>query len=232
MKPAVIVFPGSNCDRDVQVALAAAAGAEPLMVWHGETDFPDVDLIVVPGGFSYGDYLRSGAMAAHSPVMREVVARAGRGVPVLGICNGFQILAEAGLLPGVLMRNASLRFVCRDVWLRIENADSPFTAGWQNGQVIRIPVAHHDGNYFADDDTLDRLENDGRIAFRYCSHEGNPTGEPTDNPNGSARDIAGIFNETRRVLGMMPHPERLAEEALGGTDGKAMFEGLSEALTG
>ncbi|MHA1108559.1 MAG: phosphoribosylformylglycinamidine synthase subunit PurQ [Alphaproteobacteria bacterium] len=228
MKAAVIVFPGSNCDRDVQVALAAAAGAEPLMVWHGETDFPDVDLIVVPGGFSYGDYLRSGAMAAHSPVMREVVARAGRGVPVLGICNGFQILAEAGLLPGVLMRNASLRFVCRDVWLRVENADSPFTAGWRNGQVIRIPVAHHDGNYFADDDTLDRLENDGRIAFRYCSHEDESGG----NPNGSARDIAGIFNETRRVLGMMPHPERLADNALGGDDGRAMFDALASALPG
>ncbi len=230
MKPAVIVFPGSNCDRDVQVALGASAGAEPLMVWHGETDFPDVDLIVVPGGFSYGDYLRSGAMAAHSPVMREVVARAGRGVPVLGICNGFQILAEAGLLPGVLMRNASLRFVCRDVWLRVESADSPFTAGWTQGEVIRVPVAHHDGNYFADDETLDALEGEGRVAFRYCSPQGECGGG--GNPNGSARDIAGIFDPTRRVLGMMPHPERLADTALGGDDGRAMFDALAAALPG
>ena len=227
MKSAVIVFPGSNCDRDVQVALAAGTGTDPLMVWHGEADFPDVDLIVIPGGFSYGDYLRSGAMAAHSPAMREVVARAGRGVPVLGICNGFQILAEAGLLPGVLMRNASLRFVCRDVWLRVEGGNSLFTAGWTPGQVIRIPVAHHDGNYFADDETLDRLEGDGRVAFRYCSPEG--ASDPTCNPNGSARDIAGILNETGRVLGMMPHPERLADMGLGGNDGCAMFDALATA---
>ena len=230
MKSAVIVFPGSNCDRDVAVALAASAGTAPVMVWHGEADFPAVDLIVVPGGFSYGDYLRSGAMAAHSPVMGEVVARAGRGVPVLGICNGFQILAEAGLLPGVLMPNASLRFVCRDVWLRIEQTASPFTRGWQPGQTIRIPVAHQDGNYFADAATLDALEDDGRIAFRYCSPDG--AVDAAANPNGSARNIAGVFNPTRNVLGMMPHPERLADAALGGSDGRAMFDALAAALAG
>jgi phosphoribosylformylglycinamidine synthase len=230
MKSAVIVFPGSNCDRDVKVALAASGGAEPVMVWHADADFPTVDLIVVPGGFSYGDYLRSGAMAAHSPVMREVAARAGRGVAVIGICNGFQILAECGLLPGALLRNAGLRFVCRDVWLRVETADTPFTRNYAAGQVVRIPIAHHDGNYVADEATLKRLEDDGRIAFRYTTQSGEVTDEA--NPNGSARNIAGILNEDGNVLGMMPHPERLAEEALGGTDGKAMFEGLSEALAG
>ena len=228
MKSAVIVFPGSNCDRDVQVALAAASGHEPDMVWHGDTNIPAVDLIVVPGGFSYGDYLRSGAMAAHSPAMREVAARTKAGVPVLGICNGFQILAETGLLPGALMRNAGLKFVCRDVWLKVENNASPFTTGYQAGQVLRIPIAHHDGNYFADPATLDRLEGDGRVAFRYCDADGNVGG--TANPNGSARDIAGIFNETRTVLGMMPHPERLAEALLGGEDGRAMFDGLMREL--
>jgi phosphoribosylformylglycinamidine synthase len=228
MKPAVIVFPGSNCDRDVQMALRASAGVEPLMVWHRETNFPAVDLIVVPGGFSYGDYLRCGAMAAHSPVMREVVARAKGGVPVLGICNGFQILCEAGLLPGVLMRNARLKFVCRDVFLRVETIDTPFTAAYAQGQVLRIPIAHAEGNYFADAATLDRLEGDGRIAFRYCDPAGAATGAA--NPNGSMRNIAGILNETRTVLGMMPHPERLAEPALGGSDGKAMFDALSRTL--
>ncbi len=227
MKSAVIVFPGSNCDRDVEVALAASAGTAPLMVWHGESEFPEVDLIVIPGGFSYGDYLRSGAMGAHSAAMGEVVARARRGVPVLGICNGFQILAEAGLLPGVLMRNASLKFVCRDVRLRVDAGESLFTAGWRKGQVIRIPVAHQDGNYFADDATLDALEGEGRIAFRYCSPDGTVDG--AGNPNGSARNIAGVFNESRTVLGMMPHPERLADPALGGEDGRAMFDALAAA---
>jgi len=228
MKSAVIVFPGSNCDRDVRVALARAAGADPLMVWHRETDFPAVDLIVVPGGFSYGDYLRAGSMAAHSPAMRETVARAKAGVPVLGICNGFQILCETGLLPGALMRNAGLRFVCRDVWLRVEQTDTVFTRGYAPGQTIRVPIAHHDGNYFADAETLERLEGDGRVAFRYCA----PDGAVTDaaNPNGSAHNIAGILNAGRNVLGMMPHPERLAEAALGGTDGKAMFDTLAGAL--
>jgi len=228
MKAAVIVFPGSNCDRDVRVALARAAGSDPLMVWHRDTDFPAVDLIVVPGGFSYGDYLRAGSMAAHSPAMRETAARARRGVPVLGICNGFQILCETGLLPGALMRNAGLRFVCRDIWMRVAAADTVFTSGYEAGQVIRVPIAHHDGNYFADDATLDELEGNGRVAFRYCAPDGAVT--EAANPNGSARNIAGILNETRNVLGMMPHPERLAEAALGGTDGCAMFDRLAGAL--
>ncbi len=229
MKAAVIVFPGSNCDRDVKVALQQSSGNPPAMVWHGGTDLPAVDLIVLPGGFSYGDYLRSGAMAAHSPVMAEIVARARQGVAVLGICNGFQILTEAGLLPGVLMRNAGLKFVCKDVSLRVDNALSPFTTGYRPGQVIRIPIAHHDGNYFADEETLERLEDTGRIAFRYCDEEG----EATDaaNPNGSRNNIAGIFNESRTVLGMMPHPERLADPLLGGSDGRPMFDGLIKALS-
>jgi phosphoribosylformylglycinamidine synthase len=228
MNAAVIVFPGSNCDRDVKVALAASMGRQPLMVWHRETDFPKVDLIVVPGGFTYGDYLRSGAMAAHSPIMREVVRRARAGTPTLGICNGFQILTEAGLLPGVLMRNIGLRFVCRDVHLRVETVDSPFTRGYREGAVVRFPIAHNEGNYFADEATLDRLEASGRIAFRYCS----PAGEVSeaDNPNGAARNIAGILDERRTVLGLMPHPERLADPLLGGHDGRVMFETLARAL--
>jgi len=229
MKAAVIVFPGSNCDRDIQVALESSTGRNVDMVWHGDSDIPDVDLIAVPGGFSYGDYLRSGAMAAHSPVMREVAARANKGVPVLGICNGFQILTEAGLLPGVLMRNADLKFICRDICLRVENADTPFTRGYDQGQVIRVPIAHHDGNYFADAETLKCLNGEGRVAFRYCGPDGT-TGNG-GNPNGSVDDIAGILNERGNVLGMMPHPERLADPLLGGVDGKPMFDGLVEALT-
>ncbi len=225
MKSAVIVFPGSNCDRDVQVALAASAGTKPLMVWHGESDFPTVDLIVVPGGFSYGDYLRAGAMASTSPVMREVVRRAGQGVLVLGICNGFQILCESGLLPGALLRNAGLRFVCRDVFLRVEQTGCAFNRNYDKGQIVRFPIAHHDGNYFADAATLEALEAEDRIAFRYCDAAGVIT--DSANPNGSARNIAGILNEAGNVLGMMPHPERLAEPALGGTDGRPMFEGLA-----
>jgi len=228
MKAAVIVFPASNCDRDARMALAAATGAEPAMVWHRDSDIPPVDLIVLPGGFSYGDYLRAGAMAARSPVMAEVVRRAGKGVPVLGICNGFQILTETGLLPGALMRNAGLNFVCKDVHLRVENADSVFTRKYRDGQVVRIPIAHADGNYFADDATLDALEGDGRIAFRYVTPDGEATA--VANPNGAARNIAGIYNERRTVLGLMPHPERLADPALGGTDGRAMFDGLVESL--
>ncbi len=229
MRAAVIVFPGSNCDRDVKVALAASAGTEPCMVWHRESELPDVDLIVIPGGFSYGDYLRSGAMAAHSPVIAEVVARAKRGVPVLGICNGFQILTETGLLPGALMPNATLKFICKDVYLRVENHQTLFTAKYDAGQVIRIPIAHRDGNYFTDDETLAQLSGEGRIALRYCQ----PWGEVDDesNPNGSSGNIAGVFNETKTVLGLMPHPERLADSFLGGTDGKAMFDGLVEALS-
>jgi len=228
MPAAVIVFPGSNCDRDVAVALEAATGRPPAMVWHQESSLPQCDLIVVPGGFSYGDYLRSGAMAAHSPILRSVIDRAHAGTPVLGICNGFQILAEAGLLPGVLMRNASLKFVCRDVDLRVERTDTIFTSGYATGQVLRVPIAHHDGNYFTDAETLQRLEDGGQIAFRYCDSDGNVTADA--NPNGSIANIAGILNAQGNVLGMMPHPERLAEALLGGTDGAAMFGALAEAI--
>jgi phosphoribosylformylglycinamidine synthase len=228
MKASVIVFPGSNCDRDVAVSLEAAIGKKPAMVWHGEANVPASDLIVLPGGFSYGDYLRSGAMAAHSPIMRDVVAKAKKGTPVLGICNGFHLLTETGLLPGVLMRNASLKFICKDVWLKIERNDTDFVRGYEKDDVIRIPIAHHDGNYFADEDTLDRLEGENRIAFRYCDEAGEPGGGA--NPNGSRRNIAGLYNETGSVLGLMPHPERLADAALGGTDGSAMFASLAQAL--
>jgi phosphoribosylformylglycinamidine synthase len=217
---AVIVFPGSNCDRDLASAIALVTGRKPVMVWHRDAELPEgIDLVAVPGGFSYGDYLRSGAMAARSPVMRAVIEAAERGVPVLGICNGFQILTEAGLLPGVLMRNAGLAFVCRDVTLRVENSQSIFTARYDSDEEITIPVAHHDGNYQADAATLDRLEGEGRIAFRYAGAV-----------NGSARDIAGIVNEAGNVLGMMPHPERMVEAAHGGTDGRRLFEGLLETV--
>jgi phosphoribosylformylglycinamidine synthase subunit PurQ / glutaminase len=228
MKAAVIVFPGSNCDRDVAVALEGASGKKPIMVWHRDRDFQSVDLIVLPGGFAYGDYLRVGAMAAHSPVMREVKRRADQGVPTLGICNGFQVLTEAGLLPGALMRNASLQFVCRDVHCRIETGQSLYTSAFENGETVRWPVGHHDGNYFADAATLDRLEGEGRVAFRYAEPDGSLS--EAANPNGSARNIAGIFNETKSILGLMPHPERLADPALGGADGARFFKGLVEAL--
>ncbi len=229
MKAAVIVFPGSNCDRDAKVALEIASGIPTDMVWHSDRDLPNVDLIVIPGGFSYGDYLRSGAMAAHSPIMREVKSAAERGTPVLGICNGFQVLTECGMLPGVLMRNASLKFICRPVTLRIENNHSIFTSGYKDGQLIEIPVAHNEGNYFADEQTLDSLEGDGRIAIRYATPQGSI--EPDGNPNGSARNIAGIFNEKKTVLGLMPHPERAADVKHGSTDGKAMFDSLVKALS-
>jgi phosphoribosylformylglycinamidine synthase len=220
MKSAVIVFPGSNCDRDMAVALERVSGSKPIMVWHAETELPDrIDLVAIPGGFSYGDYLRSGAMAARSPVMRAVKAAADRGVSVLGVCNGFQILTEAGMLPGALMRNANLSFICRDVPLKVENSQSGFTSRYGSGEAITIPVAHHDGNYQADEATLDRLEGEGRVAFRYV-----------ESCNGSARDIAGIVNEAGNVLGMMPHPERMVEPAHGGTDGRRLFEGLIEAI--
>jgi phosphoribosylformylglycinamidine synthase I len=228
VKAAVVVFPGSNCDRDAAVALREATGEPPAMVWHRETTMPKVDLIVVPGGFSYGDYLRAGAMAANSPIMRDVIKWANDGVPTLGICNGFQILTEAGLLPGALMRNAGLKFVCRAVTLRVENSQTMYTSGYEAGQVVRIPIAHADGNYFADEATLDRLEGEGRVAFRYATPEGEPTA--AGNPNGSSRNIAGIFNETKTVLGMMPHPERAADALHGGTDGKAMFDTLAQVL--
>ncbi len=218
MRSAIILFPGTNRERDVAAALRRVTGREPKIVWHGETELPDADLIVLPGGFSFGDYLRSGAIAARSPVMPEVVKRARNGVLVLGICNGFQTLCEAGLLPGVLMRNASLKFVCREVKLEMVNTQTPFTRGYAPRQVIRCPVAHHDGNYFADEATLDRLEGDGRIVFRYA--EGT-------NPNGSRRDIAGILNQAGNVLGLMPHPEDLTDPAHGGLDGLPLFQGLA-----
>ena len=220
MKAAVLVFPGSNCDRDLAVALEDVTGAAPAMVWHRETALPDgIDLVAVPGGFSYGDYLRSGAMAARSPVMRAVVDAAGRGVAVLGVCNGFQILTEAGLLPGALMRNAGLSFVCRDVTLEVGTAQTAFTSRYAAGEAITVPVAHHDGNYTADPDTLDRLEGEGRVAFRYA-----------EAVNGSARGIAGVVNDAGNVLGLMPHPDGLIGGALGGADGRRLFEGLAEAL--
>ena len=229
MKAAVIVFPGSNCDRDMQVALRDAMGSEPLMIWHGDSEMPDVDLITVPGGFSFGDYLRAGCMAAKAPIMREVVNRAAKGVPVLGVCNGFQILTESGLLPGALMRNAALKYVCRDVHLKVTTSDTVFTSQYTTDQLIRVPIAHHDGNYFADKRTLQELEDTGRVAFRYCDE----TGAVTDaaNPNGSQLGIAGIYNKDKTVLGMMPHPERLADFELGGADGRPLFEGLVQALS-
>jgi len=220
MKSAVIVFPGSNCDRDLAVAIREVTGSEPEMLWHRETELPDgIDLITIPGGFSYGDYLRSGAMAARSPVMQAVAEAAGRGVPVLGVCNGFQVLTETGLLPGALMRNAGLAFVCRPVALTVENNQSIFTNRYDAGEEISIPVAHHDGNYFADAETLDRIEGEGRVAFRYA--------EPV---NGSARGIAGIVNGQGNVLGLMPHPERMIGPEHGGSDGRRLFDGLLEAV--
>ncbi len=229
MKAAVIVFPGSNCDRDIQVALRQSMGSEPQMVWHKDADFDDVDLICLPGGFSYGDYLRCGAMSAKSPVMKEVVTRANKGVPVLGICNGFQILTECGLVPGALMRNSNLRFVCRDIHLKVERNDTVFTKQYAAGQNIRIPVAHHDGNYFIDDEGLEALEDNGQVAFRYSAEDGSVNIEA--NPNGSLNNIAGIYNTKGNVLGMMPHPERLCETTLGGTDGRPMFDSLVAALS-
>jgi phosphoribosylformylglycinamidine synthase len=229
LKAAIIVFPGSNCDRDVATAVAAVTGRRPVMVWHRDANLPDLDLIVVPGGFSYGDYLRCGAMAAHSPVMREVKARAQRGVRVLGICNGFQILTEAGMLPGVLMRNRDLRFICRDVFLRVETDDSNFTRRHQAGDVIRLPIAHAEGNYFADPETLAAVEGNGQVAFRYCDADG--AVNRAANPNGSLNNIAGVFDAGRTVLGLMPHPERLADPQLGGTDGTILFESLLESLS-
>jgi phosphoribosylformylglycinamidine synthase len=220
VKSAVVVFPGSNCDRDLAVALRAVSGKAPEMIWHRDSALPEgIDVIALPGGFSYGDYLRCGAMAAHSPIMRSVKEAADRGVFVLGVCNGFQILTETGLLPGALMRNSELNFVCRDVPLKVENSQSAFTSRYLGGEDIVIPVAHHDGNYTADEETLDRLEGEGRVVFRYA-----------DAVNGSARDIAGIVNDKGNVLGMMPHPERMVEGAHGRTDGRRLFEGLVEAL--
>lgn len=229
MQSAIIVFPGSNRETDVFDALHRAAGKKPLTVWHRDSELPKVDLIVVPGGFSYGDYLRCGAMAAHSPIMREVKARAAAGTPVLGICNGFQIITEAGLLPGALLANKTLKFHCKNVNLRVETSQSIFTNRYSTGQVINVPVAHHDGNYFADKATLDRLEGEGRVAFRYCAPDGSL--DDASNANGSARAIAGIFNETKTVLGLMPHPEDATHPLQGSLDGVPFFAGLVEALT-
>ncbi len=222
MKSAVIVFPASNCDRDAQTALKQLTGKDPHMVWHQDSALPDVDLVVLPGGFSYGDYLRCGAMASQSSVMKAVKAHAEKGGAVVGICNGFQVLTETHMLPGALMRNADLKFVCRPVKLTVEETQSAFTRKYSKGQQISIPVAHGEGNYFADGETLNRLEGENRVAFRYA--EG-------DNPNGSARNIAGILNEKRNVLGLMPHPERVVDPLLGGEDGKALFQSLIETLS-
>ena len=222
MKSAVIVFPASNCDRDAQTALKQLTGKDPHMIWHQDSALPDVDLVVLPGGFSYGDYLRCGAMASQSSVMKAVKAHAEKGGAVVGICNGFQVLTETHMLPGALMRNADLKFVCRPVTLTVEETQSAFTRKYAKGQEISIPVAHGEGNYFADDETLNRLEGENRVAFRYA--EG-------DNPNGSARNIAGILNEKRNVLGLMPHPERVVDPLLGGEDGKALFQSLIETLS-
>jgi phosphoribosylformylglycinamidine synthase I len=220
VKSAVVVFPGSNCDRDLAVALEAVTGNTPAMVWHRDRELPvGTEFIGIPGGFSYGDYLRSGAMAARSPIMTAVREAASRGIPVVGVCNGFQVLTEAGLLPGALMRNAGLNFVCRPVPLRVENSQSLFTSAYDAGEEIAFPVAHHDGNYQADEATLDRLEGEGRVAFRYL-----------DEVNGSARRIAGILNDAGNVLGLMPHPERAFERAHGATDGRRLFEGLLETV--
>ena len=225
MKAAVVVFPGSNREGDVADALQRASGKKPKLVWHSEAALPDkLDLIVLPGGFSHGDYLRCGAMAARSPIMREIVRHAEKGTAVLGVCNGFQILCESGLLPGVLLSNAGLKFVCRDVALKVATSQSLFTHRYETGEDVVFPVAHHDGNYFADADTLKRIEDRGQVAFRYA-----------DNPNGSANDIAGVFNAAKNVLGLMPHPENATEPAtagaLGGsTDGIKLFDGIVDAL--
>ena len=223
MKSAVVVFPASNCDRDAQTALKALTGKDPVMVWHADTQVPDdVDLIVLPGGFAYGDYLRCGAMAAQSHVMKDVIKKGSQGRFILGICNGFQVLTETRMLPGALMKNADLKFACRPVGLTVEESQSAFTRKYEKGQVVHFPVAHGEGNYFADDETLNRLEGEGRVVFRYA---------PGDNPNGSARNIAGILNEKRNVMGLMPHPERVCDPLLGGTDGVALFQSLIETLS-
>ena len=228
MKSAVIVFPASNCDRDAQIALTELTGTKPFMVWHADSDVPDCDLIVLPGGFSYGDYLRCGAMAAQSHIMRDVKKKADAGVAVLGICNGFQILCEAGLLPGALMRNAGLHFICRYVNLKVENGDTPYTSEIADGKVLSVPIAHAEGNYVCDDDTFNLLEENGQIIFRYCDETGAVTNEA--NPNGARSNIAGICNQNRNVLGMMPHPERACEELLGSTDGRGIFSSLTKAI--
>ncbi len=224
----VIVFPGSNCDHDAYHAAKHVFGQDVRFIWHKESSVGGVDVVILPGGFSYGDYLRSGAIARFSPVMQDVVRFAANGGLVFGICNGFQMLCEMGLLPGVLMRNASLRFVCKQVHLLVENARTPYTTRLEEGQVVRIPISHGEGNYFASDEVLDRLEGEGRIVFRYCDEAGQLA--PEANPNGSARHIAGIVNEGRNVLGMMPHPDRCAEGVLGSADGRYLFESIMDHI--
>lgn len=226
----VLVFPGSNCDHDAYHVAKHVMGHDAKFIWHKETELGDVDFVIVPGGFSYGDYLRSGAIARFSPIMKDVVRFANAGGPVMGICNGFQILCESGLLPGALMRNESLRFVCKNVHLKTENTDSLFTNQLEQGEVLTIPIAHGEGNYFASPEILDRLEGDGRVAFRYCDPAGNVTSDA--NPNGASRGIAGILNENGNVLGMMPHPERAAETILGRMDGEKIFSSIVHSLVG
>jgi len=228
MNAAVIVFPGSNREHDIVDAVVRSGGRKPVLVWHGERDLPKVDFIMLPGGFAYGDYLRTGAIAAHSPIMREVKKHADQGVPVLGVCNGFQILCESGLLPGILLRNASLKFICRNVGLKVESSGTLFTRRYNAGDVLSVPVAHGEGNYFADPKTLDTLEGEGRVAFRYCTPEGEVNEE--GNANGSARNIAGILNAKKNVLGMMPHPENATDPRLGSISGKPLFDAIVEAL--
>lgn len=227
MKAGIVIFPGSNRERDMAIALQASFGVRPRMIWHKDTDVSGLDLVVIPGGFSFGDYLRCGAMAAHSPIMRAVQDHAAKGGYVLGVCNGFQILTEAGILPGALLRNASLRFLSMNCHLRVERADTVFTRHYQIGQTFRSVLAHGDGNYFADNPTLDRLEGENLIAFRYAGSSGEVT--PGENPNGSARSIAGILSPNLRVLGLMPHPEDLVDPLMGGTDGKPLFDALAAA---
>jgi phosphoribosylformylglycinamidine synthase I len=227
MKAGIVVFPGINRERDMAIALEASFGARPSMLWHKDTDLSGVDLVVIPGGFSFGDYLRCGAMAAQSPIMRAVHDHAARGGYVLGVCNGFQILTEAGILPGALLRNASLRFLSMDCWLRVERTDTAFTRQYQRGQTFRSVLAHGDGNYFADDATLDRLEGENLVALRYATRSGDVA--PEANLNGSARAIAGILSPNLRVLGLMPHPEDLVDPLMGGIDGKPLFDALAAA---
>jgi phosphoribosylformylglycinamidine synthase len=228
MKAGIVVFPGTNRERDMAIALERATGRKPAMLWHRDAALPEgLDLVVLPGGFSHGDYLRCGAMAARSPIMGAVAAHAGRGGLILGVCNGFQILCEAGLLPGALLRNATLRFLSMDCLMRVERTDTPFTAHYQTGAIIRAPMAHGDGNYVADDATLDRLEGEGLVAFRYVNAAGEATAEAA--LNGASRNIAGIFSESRRILGLMPHPEDLVDPLMGGTDGLPLFESLAAA---
>ncbi|WP_119308043.1 phosphoribosylformylglycinamidine synthase subunit PurQ [Cohaesibacter haloalkalitolerans] len=228
MKTAILVFPGTNREHDMAAAVRSVSGKDPMMVWHAETEIPQADLIILPGGFSYGDYLRSGAIAARSPIVADLLEKAKQGVRILGVCNGFQILTETGILPGALMRNAGLTFICKETKLRIERDDTIFTSSYKKGQVMRCPVAHHDGNFFADDDTLKMLEDDGRVLFRYCDAAGQAT--PEANINGSRNNIAGIMNARGTILGMMPHPENLIEDLHGGLDGRGLFESLLEKV--